>query len=416
MMTRQPSLRILALVAAVLVSSFTAFAQSIFRGRGTSDAEALREMRTKVASAYSAKLPSSMLETYSDELKKASRASMDGKTFIRSVSRSEVEAMFIERRDKAVSVRTESQRAEKAGDLGRARMYCYWAIALFKSVPGINESEIADLQRKYDSLDGNGFPATGASNIGSLAEKIYRMEQGPSVRPVTVPVAVKPVLALKEPVSDESIEVPVRIEYASLPGVDDSATLAAGMKNVREGIPGSVLPMKPVSMEGPVLQPSERQRSRIFAVTGVSLTPDLSASLMIGSFLGESWGIYVKGSTNFSDSSHEYVLSSEGTLSDGGAFWGTGARHVSRRSLTGGTVFMPLLGHRLGFHAGLGFLRRHVILEDLDGTRALSTAASSEGFCADAGVVLNAGRFMLTAGSTMARKNADLMVGVGVRF
>lgn len=408
--------RVSAAIAAVLVSVFTTHAQSVFSGKGASDAEALREMRIKVASAYFLKISSCMLETYNDELRKASRASMDGMSFVRSVDRADVEAMFIGRRDKAVSVRNEAMKAEKSGDLGRARMYCYWAIALFKSVPGINESEIADLQRKYDSLDGNGFPATGASNIGSLAERIYRMEQGPSVRPVTVPVAVKPVLALKEPVSDESIEVPVRIEYASLPGVDDSATIADGMKNVREGIPGSVLPMKPVSMEGPVLQPSERQRSRIFAVTGVSLTPDLSASLMIGSFLGESWGIYVKGSTNFSDSSHEYVLSSEGTFSDGGAFWGTGARHVSRWSLTGGTVFMPLLGHRLGFHAGLGFLRRQVILEDLDGTRALSTAASSDGFCADAGLVFNAGRIMLTAGSTMARKNADLMVGVGVRF
>lgn len=406
MMTRQPSLRILALVAAVLVSTFTAFAQSTFRGRGTSDAEALREMRTKVASAYSAKLPSSMLETYSDELKKASRASMDGKTFIRSVSRSEVEAMFIERRDKAVSVRTESQRAEKAGNLGRARMYCYWAIALFKSVPGIEASEIASLQDRYKSLEGNDFPATGASNVGSLAERIYRMEP------------VKPVPAARKNAREESVEDPgpVRKEYASLPDVGAPANSVTKVESSAEERVDGLLPVEAPSVEAPAFQTAAKPSRRFFTVAGASLVPDLSASLMAGTYLNDAWGFYVKGSSNFSGSSHEYALLQDGMLPDGGVFWGTGDSHVSHWSLTGGAVFMPLLGHRLGFHAGAGYLRRQVVLEDLDGARALSTAASSDGFCADAGLVFNAGRIMLTAGSTVTRKNADLMVGVGVRF
>ena len=130
---------------------------------------------------------------------------------------------------------------------------------------------------------------------------------------------------------------------------------------------------------------------------------------------GAHWGGYLRFSSNFRPAEpFTYDCKSDGST-EYGVFWSSGARAVSRLTLTGGG-WIPCTDW-LRIYAGGGFGRRTVCWQDSRGGWARVTDYSAAGLTLEAGIVLNLGHFALSlGGETISFRSCGLTVGAGFSF
>lgn len=392
-------------------------AQSVFRGQGSSESEAMAALCGEVAEAYASGITRDMVSTYSDEFRVACVRSVQGPLLVREIRRSDVEAIFRKRKDKAEAVRAEAVAADKSGDPGRAAMYYHWAAALYMSLPGSHDAEVAQLLGRRNELRGYQFPRTGASNVGALAEKIYALASDKGRRtsqrqaPVTSPTA-------------ETMTVSVERKSAAEPAVPslkrealaDISGLSMVTAPVYAGKSDSLAPVYCPAVEAV----SPRAERHLLVMLGAGVLPDVTAQTRVAWMFSPCIGAYVSAGTNFHWPACEYSILQDGTiLADDGAagrFWGNGHNESGQWNACAGIIWNAFLSGRLGLYAGAGYACRRIVAYDIDGIPALVSDLSTPAPCADFGLLYTHRRMVLSVGGIASPKWVGLNLSVGVKL
>ena len=155
----------------------------------------------------------------------------------------------------------------------------------------------------------------------------------------------------------------------------------------------------------------------------VAVIPDVSYGIMLSYSFGKdgTYGIFLKGRSNFRKSDYSYDCKSDGS-SDKGYIWTTGKSSVIRLQLTAGALLKVL--PVLSVYGGAGYGDRTLCWEETDGNWARVSDRSSSGVSLDAGIVLqpfsgNALHGLLIEsgiGFIPAGKYLDWTIGIGWSF
>lgn len=162
---------------------------------------------------------------------------------------------------------------------------------------------------------------------------------------------------------------------------------------------------------------------------GAKRPKDLSPSIMIlggwsskslsygamATITGRKLGAYIKGRSNFKNQiTASYLCLSDGT-SDGVPIWTTGEESHTEWVLGAGGIIR--LSSAFSLYAGSGYGRSETFWEDSSGRWAKVEDYSSQGICADAGLIFTKGHFTASAGiRTINLGKPALEVGIGVSF
>ncbi len=277
-----------------------------------------------------------------------------------------------------------AQESEWDAALGEYQRFCDECIALrTRSAAGerIEASELASLLSRLSSLKN---ALQGAAGQMTPAQRL-RFE---SIR-----------LRYEEVFSQPGGHSPVRI-----PQLEPGVALRAPVKSLDDGVLGPFDHVATVQKENMALHPG------IFLLAGV---PDLYFGAMF-TLSGLRAGAYIKASSEIPMLRHAYDCFSNGTTPDG-FIWTNGELRVSHRSITAGATFTPW--KFLTLYAGAGYGSHAVNWQDVSFRWARVEDLSVRGVAADAGVIINIGRFSLLAGvSSVLPGQAGAEFGAGVRF
>lgn len=186
----------------------------------------------------------------------------------------------------------------------------------------------------------------------------------------------------------------------------ETRAVIAAMPAAPEPIPESKRSVAPKKAE------TSPAKNRFVVEAAVAVTPQLSYGLMFGMVKNVGW--YVKGRSDFSFPASSYECTSDYKTS-GGGMWTGGESKKSRLVGTAGVLFKVA-----GFlypYAGVGYGSRSVVWKDSEGNWAKVTDYSCSGVSLDAGVMMNFGKFAVSAGVTnTAFKFTEVEIGIGVMF
>ena len=140
--------------------------------------------------------------------------------------------------------------------------------------------------------------------------------------------------------------------------------------------------------------------------------PTVRPGLMVRFDIGRS-GFYIKGSL-WPVPQTSYFCKSDGTT-DKGFIWTTGKEKTGAWNISGGATLR--IANPLRIYAGGGYGTKTVLWEDAAGEWAGVSDLSPAGFCADAGLLLDLGHFILMAGATtLSFRTIGFEVGAGIIF
>ena len=142
--------------------------------------------------------------------------------------------------------------------------------------------------------------------------------------------------------------------------------------------------------------------------------PDTSYGLSAGHTIGR-WGIYGSFRSNYLSAETSYSCLSDGTLSDGSAFWSSGNACKSNMAAVAGGLFR--LNRWATVYTGVGYGWRRMAWEDIDGRWADVSDWSLQGMAVDAGFMLSYKHLAFSAGVTsISFKSASMTFGLGLCF
>ncbi|MBR3074424.1 MAG: hypothetical protein IKH11_01535 [Bacteroidales bacterium] len=186
--------------------------------------------------------------------------------------------------------------------------------------------------------------------------------------------------------------------------LEQATALRSPAKSLDEGGLGPFDRIAPERKERAALHPG------ILLLAGV---PDLYFGAM-ATVSGQLFGGYLKAASEIPIVRPAYSCFSNGTTHTG-YIWTSGEVRVSHRSITAGATFTPW--KFLTLYAGAGYGSHAVNWQDVSSRWARVEDLSVRGVAADAGVIINIGRFSLLAGvSSMLPGQAGAEFGAGVRF
>lgn len=127
----------------------------------------------------------------------------------------------------------------------------------------------------------------------------------------------------------------------------------------------------------------------------------------------KQWGGYLSFRSNFTPTGTSYAISSDGTISTGGIFWGDGSVRYGSLTVSGGALWRPTA--RFCIYAGIGYGQRSLAWRDLDGEWARVSDFSWSGIGAETGITFTFKHIDLLAGACWMG-GFSFLAGVGYAF
>lgn len=163
------------------------------------------------------------------------------------------------------------------------------------------------------------------------------------------------------------------------------------------------------------LKPRALRKMLVMADAGYQ-SSQVSYGGMIG-FVREN-GAYVRFRSDFGSVSSKLECDDTGALTSGGEgkpYYSTGVEHKSRMSVVGGYLrhlWKPFYGY-----VGVGYGQRTLAWETVDGEMVKNIDRSSSGVAGEAGLLVNVGKFALSAGyHTVNFKCHEVGGSIGIMF
>ncbi len=358
------------------------------------DSAALAGLAARIAARLG--LSEALGSTYLEDLRQVSSRLVEGRyTVLRYLEASRIDEVFSPRRERIARL---TRQAEHSGDA----QYYSLAYTLARSVPGYPADRLEFLREH----------AAGGWTLQDFVSReadavLAALEPRPAARE-HIAVKTAPQVRQEEEVEHITVRDTVVVER-------DLGRIVVehryGRRDTMVVIPGSredgvaTVPLKKAAPSLPVGG---------FVLAQAGILPEFSYGTMFG-LGGAYWGGYLRFSSNFRPAEpFAYDCKSDGST-EYGVFWSSGARAVSRFTLTGGG-WIPCTDW-LRIYAGGGFGRRTVCWQDSRGGWARVTDYSAAGLTLEAGIVLNLGHFALSlGGETLAFRSCGLTVGAGFSF
>ena len=369
-------------------------------GRATTlhaaDSAALAGLAAKIA--IQSALTPALGETYLEDLRRVSSRIVEGRyAVLRYLEAGRVGEVFAPRKARVQELVSQAQ---KTGD----PQYYTLAYTLARSLPDYPADQLENLRKRSSgSWTLQDFVSREADAV------LAALEPRPAAAPRSAPSHAQPSPARQKPQTERiTIRDTViterdlgRIEVEHVFSRRDTVVVIPGNH------PGgsTVVPLQKV--------PAGPRPLHGFVLAQAAVCPDLSYGAMLG-LGGAVWGAYLRFSSNFRPATSDYDCRSDGSTG-AGPIWTSGARAVSRLTVTGGG-WIPCTDW-LRVYGGGGFGRRTVCWQDSTGAWARVTDYSAAGLALDTGVILELGRFCLSlGGEAVAFRQFSVTAGAGFRF
>lgn len=166
-------------------------------------------------------------------------------------------------------------------------------------------------------------------------------------------------------------------------------------------------------------QYSYPQKRQTTCIPDVFVLAEVSADILAygirAGYLGRSAGVYVSCRSNFISGEHDYKCQSDGQLTNGAYIWASGVEKKSALSLYGGLSLRTF--DWMAAYAGIGYGRRSLAWQDIEGNWVQVSDCSCRGFAAEVGTIFLCRGLAFSIGlSSILFKTTELTCGVGVRF
>jgi len=125
-------------------------------------------------------------------------------------------------------------------------------------------------------------------------------------------------------------------------------------------------------------------------------------------------GAFVALSSDFRYHDTAYSCASDGTLSEGGSFWGNGSSAVHRSMVLAGPMYD--LGHGFSILAGVGYGSRSTSWQDIDSAWAKVEDLDFKGMAISAGVIKAFGHMALSASVRYLPSGKEVYPAAGIGF
>lgn len=280
------------------------------------------------------------------------------------------------------------------GELGRLRNELQQASG---SMTESQKGRFEAIRNSYGSTLSEKNPVASKGNPATQAPKRSGTTTNVKVHTKPARIVLDPIAAVA-PITVPSIQEPVPEAVAFAPCLlygADTTTLTTATQQYTTSARFSIIPC--------------------FSYDGVP------AGGVFAAYNYSGWGGYISARSNFVSGLYSYDCLGNGTIQNGGFFWGNGSSSISEWSVSAGVLkgILP----RLELYAGAGYGSSVLRWQDATSAWARVSDASCAGFMLDGGMIFHmgyarllVGTSWLTASQSYGRCSPSVNIGLGIGF